>query len=714
MVADLNQSGTNDYSYYLPPSLFPGVFGNGDSTPKNLTDAGGTLFFTANDGLHGREPWKLVVNTAVIVTAASSSLTSVAGESVTLSASVTPDAQFAGVATGSITFMGGTTPLGTAPLDAAVRATLTLSSLSVGSHPITAVYSGDTTSDTGTSAPLTQTVNALTAANLQARLDSVKQGNSLILQITSSSDFITAVQAVGGLTNTNPANPETVTVDLAGSTTTPAAPIDAPGGAQLDLTSSMGTATAQGVTVNGGTVVVEASVAPLMWTVNGGNVTVEGSGTAGDFIVNGGTVTLADGTIITGNSPAIIVNGGTVVLQGITAQTATNSPTIVVNAGCLVVRDSTIEESTGSAQAAILINRASVDLGTTAQPGGNTFNVNGTAIASNFGNVRRTARSPQTASQGVPHPINLGALTDTLNDAQSWNVDVSWGDGTPDAGFSAASTGSLSTQSHSFALPGTYTVTITGADPIASQVAAWDLVQTFTVSVAPSVFVLNASSSGALSLSGSAGINIPGAVVVDSKSASAISASGNTQLRAAVIDVAGGVQQSGKASVSPAPTTGVSRSDPIAGLMPPSPAGLPYYGSVKLTGGTRTIDPGIYSQISVSGNASLILTSTPTSSTYITEGGGLTVSGSASISGQNVFLYNAGSNYPASGSSFGGIILSGNGRFNLSATTTGTYAGILIFQSAQDTRALSFSGNAMLGISSEIYAPSAPLTMSGI
>ena len=114
------------------------------------------------------------------------------------------------------------------------------------------------------------------------------------------------------------------------------------------------------------------------WTVNGGNVTVEGSATAGDFIVNGGTVTLADGTVITGNSPAIIVNSGTVILQGVTAQTATNSPTIVVNGGSLVVRNSTIEESTGSAQAAILINGGTVDLGTAASPGGNTFNVNGT------------------------------------------------------------------------------------------------------------------------------------------------------------------------------------------------------------------------------------------------------------------------------------------------------------------------------------------------
>src|SRR5262249_61196542 len=105
--------------------------------------------------------------------------------------------------------------------------------------------------------------------------------------------------------------------------------------------------------------------------------TVQGAAAAGDFIVNGGTVTLADGTVLTGNSPALVVNGGTVILRGVTARTATNSPTIVVNGGSLVVRDSTIQESTGFAQAAILITGGSVDLWTAANPGGNAFNVNG-------------------------------------------------------------------------------------------------------------------------------------------------------------------------------------------------------------------------------------------------------------------------------------------------------------------------------------------------
>jgi hypothetical protein len=98
---------------------------------------------------------------------------------------------------------------------------------------------------------------------------------------------------------------------------------------------------------------------------------------------------------------------------------------------------------------------------------------------------------------------------------------------------------------------------------------------------------------------------------------------------------------------------------------------------------------------------------------YIIEGGGLTVTGSACLSGQNVFIYNTGSNYPTSGGNFGGITLSGNGTFALTASASGPYAGIVIFQSRADTRALSLSGNAMSGMSGTIYAPNALLSMSG-
>ena len=123
---------------------------------------------------------------------------------------------------------------------------------------------------------------------------------------------------------------------------------------------------------------------------------------------------------------------------------------------------------------------------------------------------------------------------------------------------------------------------------------------------------------------------------------------------------------------------------------------------------SATIRPGIYSQISVSGNGTLTLGS----GVYIIEGGGFTVSGNANVTGSGVTIFNAGSRYPTTGGTYGSITLSGNGSFNLSPPTTGTYAGIVIFQSRDNTKALTLSGNAS-GMTGTIYAPAAQVSESG-
>ena len=106
---------------------------------------------------------------------------------------------------------------------------------------------------------------------------------------------------------------------------------------------------------------------------------------------------------------------------------------------------------------------------------------------------------------------------------------------------------------------------------------------------------------------------------------------------------------------------------------------------------------GIYSGITLSGNATLTLNA----GIYIIEGGGLSVSGNASVTGSGVMIFNAGSAYNATtgnyGGTYGSITLSGNGTYSLSAPTTGTYAGILIFQDRTNAAALTLSGNSTLG-----------------
>jgi hypothetical protein len=96
------------------------------------------------------------VNKATTTTTLASSLNpSKVGQPVTFTATVTP--QFSGTVTGNVTFYDGTTAPKTVALSVGV-AKFTTSTLTSGTHTITATYNGST-SFIGSSASLTQTVN---------------------------------------------------------------------------------------------------------------------------------------------------------------------------------------------------------------------------------------------------------------------------------------------------------------------------------------------------------------------------------------------------------------------------------------------------------------------------------------------------------------------------------------------------------------------------
>jgi hypothetical protein len=314
-----------------------------------------------------------------------------------------------------------------------------------------------------------------------------------------------------------------------------------------------------------------------------------------------------------------------------------------------------------------------------------TLNGGSPALVVNSGNVILRNITAQNATNAPTIVVNGGSLTirnSTIQESTRYTqVALLVSGGSVDLGTSSS--------------PGGNTFNVNGAGTLIQNTtgnvipAVGDTFENNGVA-APSIVVLNPTAKGALTLAGNATIAVPGVVIVDSSSIVALAISGN-------------------AMVSSPLATGVAVPDPLAGLSGPSTTGLTNYGSISLSKGSQTICPGIYSQIKVSGNASLTLNP----GTYIIEGGGLTVTGNASITGSGVIIYNAGSNYPNPGGSFGGIMFSGNGSFNLTASTAGTYAGILIFQSRQNTRALSFSGNAMAGMTGTIYAANALLSMTG-
>jgi hypothetical protein len=104
------------------------------------------------------------------------------GQAVTFTATVAP-LSGSGTPTGSVTFSDGATQIGTGALNSSGVATLSTSSLGVGSHSVTAVYSGDTNFSASTSSAASVTVSALakvgTSTSLSASATQVTSGQNI-------------------------------------------------------------------------------------------------------------------------------------------------------------------------------------------------------------------------------------------------------------------------------------------------------------------------------------------------------------------------------------------------------------------------------------------------------------------------------------------------------------------------------------------------------
>jgi hypothetical protein len=132
------------------------------------------------------------VATTTALTASATQLT--AGQSVTFTATVTPQSA-SSVPTGTVTFLDGSTSLGTGPLNASGVATFNTSTLAAGSHSITASYGGDTNNAASTSAAVAVAVAASGAGTYTMAVSSstlnltAGQASNLTITLTPAGGF---------------------------------------------------------------------------------------------------------------------------------------------------------------------------------------------------------------------------------------------------------------------------------------------------------------------------------------------------------------------------------------------------------------------------------------------------------------------------------------------------------------------------------------------
>jgi hypothetical protein len=235
------------------------------------------------------------------------------------------------------------------------------------------------------------------------------------------------------------------------------------------------------------------------------------------------------------------------------------------------------------------------------------------------------------------------------------------------------------------------------------------------------VITLDPTASGALNATGGSSLNVTGsaAVIVDSNSSSAAITTGGGSVIAPQFDITGGVSGTFTGTVN----TGVLPTpDPLAYL--PAPA-MPAAGTITKKhipsgGNTYTLTPGTYTSLPNFNSGDTVILEQASANLaggiYYLYGCGFTAMAGVNISmdagtSGGVMLYNE----PTNSSSSQGITINGNSSssINLSALTSGPYAGILFWQDRSATQGLNVAGSANFNLIGTFYAASANLTVSG-
>jgi hypothetical protein len=246
----------------------------------------------------------LTVNQASSTTTLTSSLNpSPTGQAVTFTATVA--GQFGGAPAGTVTFMDGTTTLGSSALNATEQAQLTTSTLSVGTHNITATYSGGPAFIGSTSSTLVQTVSPGTTTNLTVTPNPSQYNQTVQLTATVTAPTGTPTGSVNFLQN-GTTSIGTVALNASGIATLSIAksivgmhPLSAAYSGATNFAASTSATVDLTVTQDSTTTTLASSVNP---SNTGQSVTLTATVTSQFGGAPGGTVTFVDGTTTLGSS----------------------------------------------------------------------------------------------------------------------------------------------------------------------------------------------------------------------------------------------------------------------------------------------------------------------------------------------------------------------------------------------------------------------------
>ncbi len=224
------------------------------------------------------------------------------------------------------------------------------------------------------------------------------------------------------------------------------------------------------------------------------------------------------------------------------------------------------------------------------------------------------------------------------------------------------------------------------------------------------VVALDPTADGALTISGTADVNLDCGALVNSDSPTAIIENGGACLTATSIATSG--DYSGDC-LNPTPETSMPAiSDPLAKLDPPAIPPCDYAALVDVTVNT-TLTPGYYcGGISIHENA--VIDFEP--GMYILDGVGLQITGNTKVTGDELtFYFTPTTTGQKAGKEWRSLLIAGTTNVELKAPTSGYYEGILFYQdrNASPNLVNRLTGDAQMELEGLFYFPNNPVKFSG-
>ncbi len=219
----------------------------------------------------------------------------------------------------------------------------------------------------------------------------------------------------------------------------------------------------------------------------------------------------------------------------------------------------------------------------------------------------------------------------------------------------------------------------------------------FSTAANACILALSPSASSAVNFAGSSSLNLNACVVMsDSIASDSFNMQGASSASAPCIYAVGGASLGGSLDLTTCTSVKTAQppvADPYGSLAMPS-----ITGPCTNPANSGSLSAGHYCSMTLQNNVTLA------AGVYVIDGGAMKVNANANVSGSGVTIY------LVNGAT---LTMNGNSHIDLTAPTSGTYAGLVMINDRANSNQIKINGDDTSSMTGVIYAPASPVTYIG-